>query len=200
MRIPNDVHRSRPWRIHELTRDFRIEDVWELPVWGARDDFPRVVQLASALDPSQSSSFAVRTLFAVRWKLGELFGWDRESSGLGARVPTLRDRLPEDLRRLPGPRSEALPFAPLYVLDDEYAAEIANDTMHGVMHLGWVQAGGGRYRAEMTVYVKPNGVLGAAYMAAIKPFRYLLVYPQLMRDIEHAWREQMAAVQQGVPT
>jgi hypothetical protein len=188
MRVSADVHRSRPWRIHELTRDFRIEDVWELPVSGERDDFPRVVQLASALDPSQSSSFAVRTLFAIRWKLGEVFGWDREHTGLGSRVPTLRDRLPEDLRDLPSaPEPEALPFTPLYVLDDEYAAEIANDTMHGVMHLGWVPDEDGRYHAEMTVYVKPNGLLGQAYMAAIKPFRYVLVYPQLLRDIEHAW-------------
>jgi hypothetical protein len=28
MRLPNSAHTSRPWRIHELTRDFRLEDVW----------------------------------------------------------------------------------------------------------------------------------------------------------------------------
>ena len=33
----------------------------------------------------------------------------------------------------------------------------------------------------MAVLVKPNGLLGTAYMAAIKPFRHLLVYPALMR-------------------
>jgi hypothetical protein len=27
MRLPNTAHTSRPWRIHELTRDFRLEDV-----------------------------------------------------------------------------------------------------------------------------------------------------------------------------
>ncbi|MDF2703344.1 MAG: hypothetical protein K0S10_2290, partial [Rubrobacteraceae bacterium] len=31
MRLPNTAHTSRPWRIHELTRDFRLEDVWALP-------------------------------------------------------------------------------------------------------------------------------------------------------------------------
>jgi hypothetical protein len=36
MRLPNSVHTSRPWRIHELTRDFRLEDVWELPGSAAR--------------------------------------------------------------------------------------------------------------------------------------------------------------------
>jgi hypothetical protein len=40
----------------------------------------------------------------------------------------------------------------------------------------------------MAVLVKPNGLLGSAYMAAIRPFRHLLVYPPLMRQIEREWR------------
>ena len=40
-----------------------------------------------------------------------------------------------------GPDHESLPFKSLYLLDDEWAAEIANRTMHGVMHLGWVPDG-----------------------------------------------------------
>jgi hypothetical protein len=147
MRLPNTAHISRPWRIHELTRDFRLEDVWALPTPGGPDDFPRLVQLAASLDPSQSSSGAVRTLFAIRWKVGRLLGWDGPDAGLGSRVPTLRDRLPMDLRDAPsGPDFHALPFTPLYLLKDEWAAEIANRTMHGVMHLGWVPDRTGGYR------------------------------------------------------
>src|SRR5205823_482864 len=76
-------------------------------------------------------------------------------------------------------------FTSLYLLDDEFAAETANRTMHGVMHLGWVpdEAGGG-YRGQMAVLVKPNGPFGTAYMAAIRPFRHLVVYPPLLREIE----------------
>jgi hypothetical protein len=40
MKLPNTTHTSRPWRIHELTRDFRLEDVWALPTPGGPDDFP----------------------------------------------------------------------------------------------------------------------------------------------------------------
>jgi hypothetical protein len=36
--------------------------------------------------------------------------------------------------------------------------------------------------------VKPNGLLGTAYMAAIMPFRHLIVYPPLMREIGRNWR------------
>jgi hypothetical protein len=46
----------------------------------------------------------------------------------------------------------------------------------------------GGYRGQMAVYVKPNGLLGTAYMAAIKPFRYVIVYPALMRQIGRVWR------------
>ena len=114
---------------------------------------------------------------------------DDPDTGVGSRVPTLRDRLPQDLRDgPPGPDFDNLPFSPLYLLDDEFAAEIANRTMHGVMHLGWVADGSGGYRGQMAVLVKPNGLLGSAYMAAVKPFRHLLVYPPMIRQIGRTWR------------
>jgi hypothetical protein len=195
MRLPNTAHTSRPWRIHELTRDFRLEDVWALPTPGGPDDFPRLVQMMASSDPSQSSSGAARTLFAIRWKVGELLGWDGPEASLGSRVPTLRDRLPVDLRDAPaGPAFQALPFTSLYLLDDEWAAEIANRTMHGVMHIGWVPDQTGGYRGQMAVYVKPNGLFGTAYMAAIRPFRHLIVYPQMMRETGRNWRARAGGI------
>ena len=110
-------------------------------------------------------------------------------AGLGTRAPTLRDRLPEDLRdAASGPDFDVLPFTSLYLLDDEWAAEIANRTMHGVMHVGWVPDGTGGYRGQMAVLVKPNGLLGTGYMAAIRPFRHLIVYPRMIREIGRKWR------------
>jgi hypothetical protein len=189
MRIPNTAHTSRPWRIHELIPDFRLEDVWALPTPGGPDDFPRLVQQMSTGDPGESDSRIARTLWAIRWKLGKLLGWDRSEAGGGPGGPTLRDRLPADLREGPsGPEFDGPPFTSLYLLEDEFAAEIVNRTVHGVMHLGWVPDETGGYRGEMAVYVKPNALLGTAYMAAIKPFRYLIVYPPLMREIEREWR------------
>ena len=189
MRLPNRAHTSRPWRIHELTRDFRLEDVWELPGSGGPGDFPQLLELITSQDPSQSSSRAVRTLFAIRWKLGELLGWDRPDASLGSRVPTLRDRVPAELRdTASGVDFDALPFTPLYLVDDEFAAELANRTMHGVMHLGWVADGTGRYRGQMAVLVTPNGPFVTVYMAAIRPFRHLVVYPAIFREGAREWR------------
>jgi uncharacterized protein DUF2867 len=188
MRLPHVAHTSRPWRIHELTRDFDVEDVWALPTPGGPDDFPRLVQLMTSLDPSRGSSRAARALFAIRWKLGELLGWDRPGAGLDAGAPMLRDRLPEDLRDAPCPDFDALPFTTLYLLDDEFAAEISNRTMHGVLHLGWVPDETGGFRGQMAVLVKPNGALGNAYMTAIRPFRHLIVYPAMLREAGRAWQ------------
>jgi hypothetical protein len=189
MRLPNTAHTSRPWRIHELTRDFRLEDVWALPTPGGPNDFPRLVQQFASADPPQSLPAAARTLWTIRLKLGELLGWDGPEAGLGSRVPTLRDRLPADLRDGPsGPEFDALPASSLYLLEREWAAEVANRTVHGVLHLGWVPAETGGYRGQMAILVKPNGLFGTAYMAAIRPFRHLIVYPPLMRGIEQEWR------------
>ncbi len=189
MRLPNSAHTSRPWRIHELTADFRLEDVWALPTPGGPEDFPRLVAKIAAGDPAQGSSAAVRALFAIRWKIGDLLGWDDPGAGPQSRAPTLRERLPADLRDGPsGPHFDALPFTSLYQLEDEWAAEIANRTVHGVMHLGWVADPAGGYRGQMAVLVKPNGLLGTGYMAAIAPFRHLIVYPPMIRQIGRDWR------------
>jgi hypothetical protein len=195
MRLPDTAHSSRPWRIHELASDFRVEDVWALPTPGGPGDFPRLVDLLASGDGLSrgSGSGAVRALWAIRWKAGQLLRWDGPEAGLGARVPTLRDRLPADLRGAPsGPGFRALPFTPLYLLDDEWAAEIANQTMHGVMHLGWVPEESGSYRGQLAVLVKPNGLMGTGYMAAIRPFRHLIVYPALIRETGRAWRAPQA--------
>ncbi|MDQ4124636.1 MAG: DUF2867 domain-containing protein [Actinomycetota bacterium] len=188
MRLPGSAHTSRPWRIHEIAHDFALEDVWALPTPGGPDDFPRLVQMAAALDPSKTSSPVVRLLFEVRWRLGGLLRLDDASTGVGARVPTLRDRLPDDLRGTASlPQFAALPFEVLYVTGDELAAEIANRTVHGVLHLGWVPDDDGGYRGQLAVLVKRNGLLGAAYMAAITPFRHLVVYPTMTRDFGREW-------------
>jgi Protein of unknown function (DUF2867) len=116
-----------------------------------------------------------------------------------ARVPSLRERLPEDLREGPsGPVFDALPFTSLYLLADEFAAEVANQTMHGVLHLGWVKDEHGGHRGQMAVLVKPNGAIGNAYMAAIKPFRRRVVYPAMIRHTGQVWRSRRRPVPTSV--
>ena len=188
MRLPSSAHGDRPWRIHAITGDFRLEDVWALPTPGGPEEFPRLVEAFATGDPERRAPAAVRLLWAVRWQLGRVLGWDDDANDVGGRVPTLRDRLPQDLRDAdPGPEFASLPFRSLYLLDDEFAAEISNATMHGVLHVGWVDDGAGGHRGQMAVLVKPNGLRGEAYMAAIKPFRHLIVYPAMLRRLAGDW-------------
>ena len=188
MSLPETKHTSRPWRIHEIAPDFRLEDVWALDTPGGPAELPRLAKTFASTDLRRLPRGA-RLLFDIRLKVGELLGWDRPGAGAGSGAgPTLRDRLPADLRAAHPPDLGSVPFTPLYMLDDEFAGEVANRTVHGVLHLGWVPDGNGGYRGQFAVLVKPNGLLGNAYMAAIKPFRHLIVYPALLRAIERNWR------------
>lgn len=191
MKLPNSAHASQGWRIDEIVPDFRLEDVWALPTPGGRNDFPLLVQALASTDPAKDLPRAARALWKIRQKLGELLGWDDPGAGLDLKITSLRDRLPADLRDAPpGPAFDALPATSLYLLEDEWAAEVANRTVHGVMHLGWVQDEDGSYRGQLAVFVKPNGPLTSAYMTAIKPFRHLIVYPQMMSELERRWQRR----------
>ncbi|MGC4993960.1 DUF2867 domain-containing protein [Nocardia salmonicida] len=187
MRLPESAHTDQPWRIHEIAPDFDVEDIWQFRTpGGGPDDFPALLAALQA-DRASESAGVSGLLFEIRWKLGELFGWDREDAGTGTRVASLRDRLPADLRDTDVPADDS-PLTALYVLDHEYAAEIANGTMHGIMHLGWVPDTTG-YHLQMAVLVKPNGWFGRFYMALIKPFRYGIVYPAMTRRRERTWND-----------
>ena len=65
--------------------------------------------------------------------------------------------------------------------------------MHGVLHIGRIPDEAGGFRAQVAVLVKPNGLAGEAYMAAIKPFRYLLVYPAIFGELGRAWQARAGA-------
>jgi len=201
MRLPHAVHERGPWLIREVAPDFTLEDVWTLPVHGGAEEFSALLELMRSFDPADAESLPTRILWQIRDLRGRWFGLGRISapsngSEAGADNPpipgtnetSLTDRLPDDLRNTVADLDfGSLPFTPLYRTDDEFAAELSNQTVYAVMHLAWVDQGEGRYRGQMAVYVKPRGPLGKGYMAFIKPFRYAVVYPALLRKIEKAW-------------
>ena len=149
-------------RIEQAAKDLRLLDTWDVPAEGTRADFARLLAIVTAFDPAKAESRATRALFALRWRIGAWLHWDDESHG----------------------------FVELYRSDDEYAAEIENATVRGILHLAWIEQHDGRYRGRLSVYVKPRGALGRAYLALISPFRHVIVYPAMMRQIGRAWSEQ----------
>ncbi|HST54442.1 MAG TPA: DUF2867 domain-containing protein [Solirubrobacteraceae bacterium] len=214
MRLPNAAHEAYPWRIREIAPDFKVEDVWALPVHGGAEDFRTLLEIIASGDPANAQSAATRLLWRVRDRLGSLFSLGRISTAIdsnrdrgagelpipGTDQTTLTDRLPADLRNTAADVDfGSLPFAPLYRTDVEFAAELSNQTVHAVMHLAWVDQGEGSYQGQMAVYVKPRGRLGQGYMALIKPFRYWIVYPALLRQVEREWNARVPHASLGRP-
>ena len=209
MRIPNAAHESHPWRIREIVPDFTLEDVWALPAHGGPQDFSTLLEITTSgiHDPDNWESLPTRVLWRLRDRLGSWFGIGRISvpvdhggSDAAGNLPipgttetSLSERLPDDLRNTAADlQFDSVPFAPLYRTNVEFAAEMSNRTVHDVMHLAWVDQGEDRFQGQMAVYVKPRGLLGKGYMALIKPFRYWIVYPAMMREIERAWQKRVA--------
>ncbi len=196
MRLPKAEHEAHPWVIAQIAPDFELIDAWALPAQGGRDDFAALLEIMASLDGANAESRVTRALFRVRYQLGAWLGWDDAARGLpipGCTETTLSQRLPADLRgSAAGLDLSMASFTPLYRTGDEWAAELSNGTVHAVLHLAWVEQGEDQHRGQMGVYVKPRGRPGAAYMALIGPFRHLVVYPALMRQIGRAWEARPA--------
>jgi len=214
IRLPNSAHESIPWRIREIAPDFTLEDVWALPVHGSAEDFQTLLEVMISFDPANGGSLPARVLWRVRERLGRWFGLDRVSAPIdgprndtgrkspirGTNGTSLTNRLPSDLHNTATHlHFNSVPFKSLYRTDAEFAAEASNQTVHGVLHLAWVDQGEGRYQGQMAIYVKPRGLLGKGYMALIKPFRIWVVYPALMRQIERAWNARVPESARGKP-
>ena len=206
MRRPNASHVERDWRVHSLAHDFELLDVWRYPV-AAPSDVPFIAFLAFMAETQAelvSGSGPAAALFKLRGLLGRLFRWDdeddKEKLGTTKRVATdtIRDRLDpadaEDVKAALGMMGDrGTNFSPLYLTDEETLSEIANATVHALMHLGRVSNADGTWSPEMAVYVKPKGRFGGFYMKLIGPFRHAIVYPAMMCAAERRWPAFLAA-------
>lgn len=195
-RLRPEEHARLSWRLNEIASDFELVDAWQLPATGAQDQFPLLYSMIANLqEVSLAESPASATLFAVRHRLGQWFGWDDPKTTNTLPIPgctetSLRQRLPPDLAAADeavfGQRAN---FRPVFVVDNEAAIELSNALLHAIVHLGWVAQIGNAYRGQMGIYVKHRGALGRPYMNVIAPFRHRIVYPALLRRIETAWNE-----------
>jgi len=185
MKLPAGAHFSRPWRIHAYTAGFRLTGVWALPTPAGPDDFPRLVAMLADFADVRRRGSVVGLLLAVREALGAILGWGGAADDPGR--PSLRHRLAPDLRASPGAVTPPMGFAPLYQIGDEWAAELINRTVHGVIHLSWVRDAAGCYGGPIAMLVRRNGVLGRVYLAVTAPFRHLVIYPRLRSWLARRW-------------
>ena len=195
MRLPPECHRQIPWRIHAIAADFDLLEVYALPAHGTAEDFERLLKVFAGSGTTTPDSVVVKALLALRQRLGRWLRLDGESDP--TRCLTLRARLPDDLAHGPaGPSLDAMRLSSLYRHDNEWAAEASNNAVHAVLHVGWVHTGGDQYRGQLAVLVKTTSPSGRLYLAAIAPFRRIVIYPFITRTIRRRWNTDTGGTDQ----
>lgn len=203
MRINQEEHLKQPWRVHRLLPDLRIEDVWELPVeMEANQGIGEVYHAFVKAMANTVNKGAAGALFKLRFFLGRVFGWEIEAKS--------QDKFPEGSIRARYAEQEGLTrldmsypsfgdFVPVYDLREEMLSEIENETVLAAAHFGRVEKADGKFGVQMTIYVKPKGWFGHIYMAFIKPFRLMIVYPAMLAMIGRQWKKYQQEIVTPVP-
>ena len=187
MRVDPSDFRKLDLRCHALLSDVPLHDVWAIPLDdGGPGRTMLDVRAVMSGDRRPPANVAVRGLFALRWWLGRVFGWDDERHDpTGASyVHRLTDADRVQSRVPPGTLDGR--FRVLYVFGHEALSEIRNSTVHGFLASALVHREQG-YVLYVGIYVKAVSHLTAFYMALIDPFRRFVVYPGIVRTVQQAW-------------
>ncbi|MEN8144804.1 MAG: DUF2867 domain-containing protein [Gemmatimonadota bacterium] len=193
-RVESDEYRHLPLRAHTLLVEVPLHDVWrlELPNGGADRSIEDIRAILQRLPASTGLGPAVRALFWLRKSIGVAFRWDTERFEEYS-SPYLNRLTAEDRgESLAAPGTIDGPFRVLYVRDNEALSEIRNATVHAFSALALRRTDAG-HRLYWAIYVQPVGLISHLYMAAIDPFRRLLVYPAILRHIYESWSAAYAA-------
>jgi hypothetical protein len=201
--VDEATHRGRPWRVHDLARDFQLLDAWRIPIAAdpARghtfEDFYRVFLRNGVATDSRSAN----ALFRLRLALGRILRLDAVAAPLpipGCAETSVAARLtPADRAAnraaTVSVRGQLAVAVPIYLFSDEALIEISNRTIHGLLHLGWVDAPAGKKEVELAIYIKSRGRMSDFYMALIQPFRYTVIYPAWIGRLCRAWERATTA-------
>src|SRR5215510_1123592 len=124
-----------------------------------------------------------------RRRIGALFGWDHERPAWNAESYANRLSPADRAQSLVAPGTPDGSFRLLYRFEDEQLSELRNATVQAFASLSIRQTSGG-YLAYLGVFVKPVHRFTRLYMAAIAPFRRMVVYPASIRNVQRAWAER----------
>jgi len=186
-RIAPTEYRALDLRAHALLADVPLHDVWAIDLAGPPGrtmlDLKRILEGARLGE----ANAAVKALFAFRWWLGRVLGWDRERPGDGGDSFLHRLTAEDRERSLVPPGTREGPFRVLYVSPREAISEIRNATVHGFSVFALEERPPG-YRLYWAIHVRPVGAITRAYMLLIDPFRRFIVYPAVLRRIQEEWR------------
>ena len=185
-----------PLRVHQFLAGVPLHDVWaiDLPSPCAGITLDKFLRVAN--ERPYAPTPVVRGLLELRLLIGRLFGWDHPRPSTQA-TPTFADRLTDaDRARSLAPAGaregpDGL-FCVIYRFENEKLVELINRTVHAAALSALVETAIS-YRFYFAVYVSSVGWWTPFYMAAIDPFRKLIVYPLLLRSLRANWNRTMIA-------
>ncbi len=180
-----------PLRAHQFLAGVPLHDVWAVDLPSPRAGITLDKFLRVANERLYTATPIVRGLLDLRRLTGRHFGWDRPRPPTQA-APTFADRTrslaPAGVREGP----DGL-FRVVYRFPKEKLVELINRTVHAAALSVLVETANS-YRFYFAVYIRSVGRLTPFYMAAIDPFRKLIVYPSLLRSVRANWDRKMVAL------
>jgi hypothetical protein len=175
-----------PLRVHAFLAGVPLHDVWAVDLLRTQSGITLTEFIRRAGGLFLRPPPAVRALLSVRSFVGGLFGWDRAAPGSVSE--SFAQRLTDEDRTrslLPAGTPDGV-FRIVYRFDNEQLEEVVNRTVHAAALSALIEDGAG-YRFYFAVYVCEVSSFTPLYMAAIDPFRKVIVYPALLRSISAQW-------------
>jgi len=187
MRVSAEEFAQLELRAHSLLAEVPLHDAWAVDLeGGARELTVLELRELLSMDKLMAANPAVRLLFGLRRWLGRLFRWDRARA-----IPpkqSFQSRLSKaDLEKsLLPPGTLDGPFRLLLASSHETISEVVNPTVHAFSVVALAERAAG-YRLYLGIYVLPVGRITGWYMRLIDPFRRLIIYPAMLRQIRTSW-------------
>jgi hypothetical protein len=192
MRVRPEEYTQLQLRAHALLADVPLHDVWAVDLPGEAAGRSVLDLRALLAERRAAANRAVRFLFALRSRLGKLFGWDNEPASAAAESYLGRLSAAERAASLVAPGTLEGPFRVLFVSQHEWISEVRNATVHAFSVFALVERSPG-LRLFWGIYVRPVGRITRWYMRLFDPFRRLLIYPAVLSSIRAAWSRSTPA-------
>jgi hypothetical protein len=187
-RISTQEFERLPLRVHDFLAGVPLHDVWAVDLPRARSGITLDEFLRTASTCLLTCSPVVRALLNIRLFVGRPLGLDREPSATAWETFTTRLTTPDRSKSLaPAGTRDGL-FRVVYRFQNEQLLELINRTAHAAALSALVETTNG-YRFYFGVYVRSVSRFTPIYMALVDPFRKLVVYPSLLRNVRAKWNK-----------
>ena len=189
-----------PLRVHTFLAGVPLHDIWsvDLPRWRAGVTLDEFLRTASSgklntCSCSKSSSLFTQSplvgmLLNIRFFVGRLFDWDHEPAPAAWKTFATRLTDTDHSRSLAATGTRDGFFRVVYRFENEQLLELINRTAHAAAPSALVEIATA-YRFYLGVYVLSVSRFTPLYMAAMDPFRKLIVYPSLLRSVRARWNQ-----------